>query len=115
MHPVQERLLVVVAVGPAGPVAPTSPFGPCGPTSPAELPTQLPLASITVLPEMPMLPTTSNVAAGVVVPIPTFTLAVAPLTPLMLPKTSALLALTTAFDPIAVALVSCVGVCGPEL
>ena len=38
-------------------------------------------------------------------PMPTFTLAVAPLMPLMLPRTRALLSATSAYAPMAVALV----------
>src|SRR5580700_9140998 len=50
------------------------------------------------------LPCTSSFAAGAVVPIPTRVSAVAPFTPLILPSTMALLAVTCALAPIAVAL-----------
>src|SRR5947207_14660682 len=48
--------------------------------------------------------TTLSVAVGAVVPMPTFVLALAKFTPLMLPKTSELLCDTWARAPMAVAL-----------
>src|SRR5215510_9069170 len=54
-----------------------------------------------------MLPLTSNLAPGALVPMPTLTE--------LLPNTNALLAETTALAPMAVALLSCVGVPGPAL
>src|SRR5258708_36555535 len=49
-------------------------------------------------------PCTSRVNIGAVVPMPTFVLDPAPFTPLMLPRTIALLAVTEARAPIAVEL-----------
>ena len=60
------------------------------------------------------LPTTSRVDVGVVVPMPTLVLLVAPLTPLIEPSTKALDSLTTALVPIAVAFCSWVDVPGPD-
>jgi len=48
-------------------------------------------------------PWTSRENSGVLVPMPTFTLAPALFTPLILPSTKALLSATTALEPIAVA------------
>jgi hypothetical protein len=53
-----------------------------------------------------MIPVTSSEYAGVVVPMPTLTLAVALFRPLMLPKTRALLSPTTESAPMAVALLN---------
>src|SRR5579883_1485391 len=51
------------------------------------------------------LPTTCRRLVGALVPMPTFVSAVAPLTPLIAPRTSELLCVTFAFAPSAVALV----------
>ena len=61
-----------------------------------------------------ILPSTSRVEAGAVVPMPTLVSAVAPFTPLMLPSTSVLLAVTSALAPMAVVFVR-VPVEGPAL
>src|ERR1700733_4625482 len=52
----------------------------------------------------PWFPATSNAANGAVVPMPTLVVACALLMPMMLPRTSELLAVTSALAPIAVAL-----------